>query len=120
MIPNTDAGSDALARFRYQATVALPYCESSSLLKNDIEALVTAFLEDVTHKTNTGVAIPAAKEPRSGVRLVGGHRLVGRKRGRSSLPELHVPADRRGRSLTGACARRDGESGLCYRTASSG
>lgn len=49
-----DAGSDTLARFRYQAEVTLPYCVSALLFENDIEAVVAEHLEDVALKTRTG------------------------------------------------------------------
>ena len=53
-MPDRDAGSDTLARFRYQAEVTLPYCVSALLSENDIVAVVAEHLEDIALKTNTG------------------------------------------------------------------
>ena len=53
-MPDRDAGSDTLARFRYQAEVTLPYCVSALLFENDIEAVIAEHLEDVALKTKTG------------------------------------------------------------------
>ena len=49
-----DAGSDTLARFRYQAEVTLPYCVSALLCENDIEAVIAEHMEDIALKTKTG------------------------------------------------------------------
>ena len=54
MTPDRDAGSDTLARFRYQAEVTLPYCVSALLFENDIVAVVAEHLEDIALKTKTG------------------------------------------------------------------
>ena len=53
-MPDRDAGSDTLARFRYQAEVTLPYCVSALLFENDIVAVVAEHLEDIALKTKTG------------------------------------------------------------------
>ena len=54
MTTDRDAGSDTLARFRYQAEVTLPYCVSALLSENDIVAVVAEHLEDIALKTKTG------------------------------------------------------------------
>ena len=54
MTGDRDAGSDTLARFRYQAEVTLPYCVSALLSENDVVAVVTEHLEDIALKTKTG------------------------------------------------------------------
>ena len=54
MTPDRDAGSDTLARFRYQAEVTLPYCVSALLSENDIVAVVAEHREDIALETKTG------------------------------------------------------------------
>lgn len=51
---DSDAGSDTLARFRYQAEVTLPYCVSALLRENDIQAVVAEHREDIALKTSAG------------------------------------------------------------------
>ncbi|MDE0000532.1 MAG: dsDNA nuclease domain-containing protein [Rhodospirillaceae bacterium] len=53
-MPDSDWGSDTLARFRYQAEVTLPYCLSALLYENDIRAVVAEHLEDIALETTTG------------------------------------------------------------------
>ena len=54
MTTDRNAGSDTLARFRYQAEVTLPYCVSALLSANDIVAVVAEHHEDIALKTKTG------------------------------------------------------------------
>lgn len=54
VMSESDAGSDTLARFRYQAEVTLPYCVSTLLSLNEIEAVVAEHMEDIAVKTTTG------------------------------------------------------------------